>query len=573
MKTDPPTQFPDLTMDLVSEALGAPLNLCPKSPKYSPNKGNAEQSELLRYLQRNHNDLLNQTAFIDLTIYEYGKETLPIFQIIAPNEEIVTHYRKKINNFLEPRDSDSGGLTFSVALHPDFRTKPSLRVVALEPCISASDDSSTETKQKEEMAEEYYPLRTYGPNHHQYPSPEEGGVDLSLSKLKNFMTQPTVRQELVDRHGRVINNIICCNYLVSMNETTSRTLGQIFLGVSTREVLDHTSGKSRLLEPIRAFLGDLGLLLYRNNAGSLLFAAGEDISRQTFAHETKRLVKTLMDWSAPLTDYFESRDDQKPDSFALRPEKAFVEPSNLGVIPLFNAHQAGLRHLLQWTMADAPSDLPFYCRGSLPENFVSLVKACAKEAWDAFSYSLFYSLASRQGDIHELLAEFEALFQWLQSQKPEVRVDGNHSILPKIGWHEEDFRPSMVDFSRLILMSFREAYQHGSWAHGIDLKFTCELNRKNFMIEICNRRLTDEQIKHEGSLLPGAFAMVKAEDLINVRSQLNRSSTLGGTRHSGQTQLDFLTEAAGGSLSHSGPWEDDKEFWSVIANFPITNPS
>jgi len=565
MKTDPPTQFPDLTMDLVSEALGAPLNLCPKSPKYSPNKANAEQSELLRYLKRNHNDLLNQTAFIDLTIYEYGKETLPIFQIIAPNKEIVSHYRKEIKNFLEPRDSDSGGLTFSVALHPDFRTKPSMRIVALEPVILGTDKDKKPVRIQ--MAEEYYPLRTYGPNHHHYPSEKEGGLDRSLSEFKSFIADQKVREKLVDHHGRALNNIICCNYLVSISETASRTLGQIFLGVSTPEILEHTSGRTRLAELIRSFLEDLGLLLYRNNAGSLLFAAGEDISRQTFAHETKALVKTLMDWSAPLNDYFELRDPQKPEVIALRADKAFVQSSNLGVIPLLSAHQAALRYLLHWTMADAPSDLPFYRRGALPETFEDLIKACADEAWNAFSYTVFYSLGPRQGDIHEFLPEFEALHEWLKSQKPELRVDGNHSILPNIDWLTPGFKPLMVDFSRLILMSFREAYQHGGWTNGIDVTFTYEPSRGDLTIEIRNRRLTDIQIKDECSFFPQSYATVKTEDLINARLQLNRSSTLGSTQRSGQTQLDFLTTAAGGLLSHSGPSKHNENSWSVIANF------
>jgi hypothetical protein len=549
----------DLDMGAVTPGLGVYIRL---DQPQSQERTNGQASRLLGFLKEHHAQILREACCLDLTVYEYGTETKPFFHLIAPTGTIDA-YEESVAALVK-LDGLEGDMSYSVALHPGFRTKNSLIVIRLP----LHDDIAVPSDVAPMLIERRYLLRGAGPARCKYPE----ALEESLSRFEEELLKRQGRIRSTDGHA--IRCLLCCNFTVTEGDETGpfRSLGQLFLGLCESP---SPQSEASLRPIVAALIRDIGFLLYRGGSAGLLLGAGKDSARRNFSHEAKKLVQLVNNWAVPLDTYFDVVGN--PGSFTAKLREGYEDlaPSNFALIPLPEYFASANDIILAWTMADAPSDLPFFdhTRGisGLPQSFGELFAVCYKVA----RRQCLLSFLRTAGSIHAKLSAMTKLEAYLTAKMPGLAIAGS-AVDSKLDWASPLFRPRLVDLSRLMLVAFREALQHGSWKPGIKVSLTVSQGREGITmldLKVQNMRLGEDK---ETWLFDDAPAglLLTSEQLLNARNDLKVSiPTLSPVDRQGRRQIEFLVGYAGGSLAGDIGFEAEKHdaSWTVACRFPYTS--
>jgi hypothetical protein len=548
--------FSDLGMGTVSPSLGVYIKL---DQPQGQEQTNGEVSPLLSFLQQYHSPILGGVCCIDLTVYEYGTETKPFFHLIAPANTIAA-YEESVAALVKLGGTE-GDMSYSVALHPKFRTRNSLIPIELP----SHGETHGSTNSATALVEKRYLLRGSGPTRCGYPE----ALEDSLSRFREELLkrQASIRST----EGHVIICLLCCNFTITEGNEDGpfRSLGQLFLGLGESPQV----GKS-LRPAVSALIRDIGFLLYRGGSAGLLLGAGKDTARRNFSHEAKKLVQLVHDWVVPMDRYFDI--NSAPGSFtaSLRAGNGDLAPSSFGLIPLPEYFASANDIILAWTMADVPSDLPFFDHNvgisGLPSSFRKLFVAC----YNVALRQCMLSFLRTAGSLHAKLGAIQSLETYLRTKMPELAVAGP-AVDHKLNWVSKIFRPRLVDLSRLILVAFREALQHGSWSHEIQVWLGASKDSKGDIIldlKVQNARIGADGERKIFEDAPGTL-LLNPEQLAIARSELKVSiPTLSPVDRQGRRQIEFLASYAGGSLAGNINFEtaEDDALWTVDCRFPYT---
>jgi len=272
-----------------------------------------------------------------------------------------------------------------------------------------------------------------------------------------------------------------------------------------------------------------------------------DSSRATFAHEAKQLVKLLRDWPAPLENYFEISEGANYFTACPKMESRHLGALDFSVIVLPDYFFSAASQVLSWTMADSSSDLPFYKeddRGSsLPSTFQELFISC----YEAAKMQCILSFLQMAGSVHQALTAMRRISEYLQGKMPRLVIKGT-AVENPLDWTWPEFSPSLVDFSRLMMVILREAIQHGSWIHEVVVSIEILYDGTLWMEAVNGLRDGDESLFLD---LPEDLPLQK-EDFEFARNTLHtRNATFSPIGRQGRRQVAFLAASAGGSLIFS----------------------
>lgn len=538
----------DMTLSSVAPALEADIQLDQSLRGIGSGK---QGKSLLEFLEQYHAKLLKDVCAVDLTVYEYGLEGVPSFHLVGPSGAI-NAYRESVNELTTPEPTSRGDLCYSIALNPEFRERNSLKVITLPPL---ADDGLERIDSDSRLVWESYPLPTYNMVRPEYPK-----LDQSLQRFRALLSR---RQDTIRScDGRAIRTLLCCNFtLPELRESGPlRAFGQLFLGLSTLPFNGPDSLRPEVADAIR----DLGFLLYRGGSASLLLGTARDSSRATFAHEAKKLVQLIHDWPARLENYFDVTEENGSLTAFLKARYIGLRASELYLVLLPDSFFAATNQMLTWTMADSVSDLPFYDAdlgaASLPSTFRELLTA----SHEASVKQCILSFLRSAGSLHVALLGMRRLDQYLQTKMPSLSLAGS-AIDSPVDWRSSEFVPRLVDFSRLIMVIFREAIQHGSWNEIVSVHLEVWPDGRLDLIVTNGVRNGDA-----ANLFADApkDLPLQREDLEHARTTLHaQTPTFSPVGRQGRRQISFLADSSLGELIYIGPKRDAPGIWTVNCRF------
>jgi len=556
----PDNDIYDLPIEQILPALGSKVSLDPRS---SQQFNGQSQSPLLKYLADEHKDALSSLVCLDLTVYEYGLEHLPFFHLIAAEGAFST-YKNVVIDLVTPKvlpgDETNKKYSYSVAINKDFIGKDRITVISFdekqEQSIAADKTKEVST---DKLIEEHYQLREYSPT----AFPTVPKISDALNEFKGLLSDN--RHELCSVDGNQLSMLICCNFRVAEDAIGRgfRTLGQIFLGIST-PISRTTTGEIIVPASTSRLIADLACLLFRTNSAGLALTAASNYSRDIFTHEAKKLVNLVHSWPKNIESCLGQTGDPV-DVAALRLanlEEA-VDVSNTQAIVLPQYFDAALAQMRLWTMSENIGDLPFEFKnlcnsGSTEGNLHLFMKACYEAAKDQNIFAFMLKSRLLQVSPSKILA----LESYLKSKLPKLNIS-NGTPAFKLSPNKPE---ELTDLSRFLIVVFREAIQHGDWKEHIQCKFRNVVSdgiHLTLELEISNNIWLDP---HESNFsdIPSGFPLSEKK-LCDIRKGLH-TSPLSCIRvgRRGRRQLSFfLDRTNSGSVLYVGQHENTP-IWSVL---------
>jgi len=526
----------------------------------SPPRSTAErgrQSELLTYLKSHYGDFLRSIVCLDLTLYEHGQDSLPIFHLISPSPTLGA-YKQIVKELVTPTRNSEGNLeSSSIAIHQDFLQHDRMCIL---PVNGPEFASSLDYQIGLNLEEEHYPMRDYSPQVYRAPT------ELTVS-LRRFQTLLAERRSLLrSLSGKPINLMVCCNFRAAEKHTSFgfRTLGQLFLGLSSVEFDGET-----LPDAAAKFLLDLSILLYRSNASALFFGQGQVQSLDTFSHEAKKLVQLVKEWPKPPSRFEDS--NGRPLSVSAIRMTGIAKPlpiEQISILPFPQYFDTAVAQMLLWTMADSMADLPFYAEdatgnATMPSIFSDLATKCFNVA----RMQVFFAFARA---FRFMAKDFSALTrfqQYLDSKLPRLLVTGDASDI-LLDWRDE-CAVALTNLSRLMIVAAREALQHGDWSAAISFRLAFSTDKDYpLQLEINNQRINE----WKSDLFRDSLSAVgiQTELLMDVRKKLHQiSENYSRNGRQGRKQIQVLATAALGRVDRqSSPNAPSHELWAVVCSFP-----
>jgi hypothetical protein len=542
-----------------------------------PDRDHSTRVPLKDYLNNHHSDALDALVCLDLTVYEHGLESIPRFLLVAPDSTFEP-YVSVVKALAHPtNDAERNvSVTYSVAVHKEFLDSD--RMVILH--LPARDEQSRHGP-PETLVEIKYALRHFTAGTHECPPLSE-----SFHKFRTLLEGQ--QDKLITRTGAPIGAMVCCNFRVAdpIDPSGFRTLGQIFLGLS-RQGLD-IGNKPPLNRHVRFLLRDLACLLYRTNSAELLAERGLDEGRATFAHEAIRMVRLVKRWPSAVDDWFETG-YAADGGVTLRPKVSLSKQwsaLDLKMIPLASDFDAAVNQMLLWAMADSAVDLPF-CRFTgdakatpiLPDSLEELAKRCFEVARG--SVEVAFIVESYAIPLQPLAVP--PLTDYVSSHFPELEVRAEEWA-GRLIWADRPL-PFLVDLSRLLIVAFREAVEHGAWTQrpglaiehqrsGVRAKIACSLTRRRrengpdeLLLEIINPLR-----KHEGDEMfsdrPDDLVLSR-DELQAVRDSLHlKSAAYSPVGAQGRRQAYFFVKRMSGEVVMNEA-DEDEGVWRLKCRFSV----
>ncbi len=545
------TPFPNLGTGAISAALEGKVDFQIGGKLVDKN------IRLLTHLNKPHyKDILSSCCFIDLTVYDYRKENLLLFKVIAPSEEKANLYKRNIDDYLKPKPTSQNGdqESFSIAANPQFRREDSMYLVSLLPVSDPNATPSIQYDYSNSMfAEIEYSSPEYGHKKFKFPD-----LQRSLAEFQRFLTAN--QRKFTDPIGRALVTVVCVNYLLPAlsDDAELRPFGQLFLGVSSAVTNGHNTG---IREEYRRFLSDLAILLYRNCAGQRAWKEGFADTEESFAHRNGPIMGLLWDWPRQMSDYFEitNSDSLGFSATLIKEHQDYLKPENIGIIPLVQWYKRVLNHVRSWTLPTHHNNLPLI-NGVVPKNIKALIDVCFDAGWEIYAFTLFDSATNRDYPL-----EFRTLahiYSHFESLRPVIHYAGSAQD------HALDLKERVrgLDYSllsRVIIMTFQEAIQHGDWSKpvGVELEY---VNGGVLAISISNGRIQTSSMKNPFT----SIGNISAESFFAARLSLHRGypNRQGGE---GREEIERMAFAAGSKgCSISKPNSSDPT-WTVRFEFPL----
>lgn len=338
-----------LSIKLASPILAGSINLQYKSNQTESGK----PSYLLEFLLDNHAEEMKKCCFIDLTIYECGKEDHPFFHAIEPErnkaETGYKSYTDLIQEFLEPKHSAKASLPVSnsIALQKDFRDHDSIWVVNL-PDYNKEHDSDSE--QELEFTEARYQLKNI--------NTEYGLADIkdALEAYRNFLKENQKRWK--DSEGKLLTSVVCVNFQLSGRSGKKYCLAQMFFGTSSC-VKKVDQDQESFTDSFRKLINDLGLAIYRDSSYMWIEKQGRETGLKTaidtFAHQIRGVAVALSDrWSVSFPEWECLRSDLEKN---VLDDKLHFHVDKARVIPAPQLYEALRKTLIIWAQTRHITDM------------------------------------------------------------------------------------------------------------------------------------------------------------------------------------------------------------------------